>query len=272
MGPEEMRELDALRARAYGPSADIADDPEAATRLIELERAAAAMRSRRTDALLVPARSLRSPVSQMQLGPGLDSDLGSNEPTRSAPVSPDRTDAGDRSVPLTTPAVPQRSRRQIVVGVIAVFAAVVLFAGGLVVGRAMSARDAAYGSTVLARLPVDSKYTAPAALQGSAVAIVAGFRDFHGLRAILGRGAWFGTNSSEYCLFVYPEAFVVDVAAPNYTGPQWTGCGAGSFPPEAQLDITGDLPESVRAPFTGPTALQFVYDATTHEVVVFVAT
>ena len=69
----------------------------------------------------------------------------------------------------------------------------------------------------------------------------------------------------------YPEAFVVDVAAPNYTGPQWTGCGAGSFPPEAQLDITGDLPESVRAPFTGPTALQFVYDATTHEVVVFVA-
>ncbi|WP_066517408.1 hypothetical protein [Curtobacterium ammoniigenes] len=268
MSPDEQRELDALRARAFGPRADIAQDPAALERLAELERAAVAVRVRQSDPLLIPARSGsgdRAPAAV--LSPPSASENADELPRAGSATTGEATEHR----PVTGAVAPLRSRRAVRFALMGFIAALVLVVGGVAIGRTTAAQQGADGSTVIARLPVDPTYKPPAALQGSAVAIVTGFRDFHGLRPILGRGAWFGTNSSEYCLFVYPQAFVVDSSAPSYTGPQWTGCGAGAFPPETQLDVTGDLPASVRAPFSGPTALRFVYDATKREVIVYVA-
>lgn len=74
LGPEESRELAALRRRAYGPNPDIADDPAAVSRLADLE---AVLHHAGTEHEVLPARAA-PPVRSV-----LRRDAGESAPRRS---------------------------------------------------------------------------------------------------------------------------------------------------------------------------------------------
>lgn len=256
MTPDEERELDGLRARAYGPGADIQHDPAALRRLRELESGRAAAVSDATGG----AGDLVAPLAPtLLLAP----------PTESAGQVPD---SAHRS----------RSRGRRILTALAIVAAVAVVAGVLFALRQDRGDPLRTGAKEVARLPVDPNYTVPAALRGNGdtgdaadqippVNAITGFREFHGLRVVVGTGSRFDSPDGEACLLVFPAEGASGPAPATYSEQEWTGCAAGAFPATAQLEVTSELPTATRAAFPGGMALQFVYDKADNEVVVFAA-
>lgn len=260
MDGTDREELRLLRARAWGPNADIADDATARERLRALEDLERSSRVGERDA----------------------SDI---ERTSRVAVDPSVTDEADDGASGSEPDVePSRRRRSAVLaflrtrrGLRAVMWAstllvvLVLAATTLTLVQRVQAAPLVPSAQQAARLTVVEAFERPEFFgnRGGDEPPLIGFTELAGLQALVAPdgGGYFSTESAA-CIYVYQTSDVRD-SATSIAGQVWGGCGAGGFPATAQFVVNDQNSESVRETFTEGTALQFVFDPATSEVVVF---
>ncbi|GAA0489045.1 hypothetical protein [Microbacterium aurantiacum] len=232
MEADAREELRALRARAYGPGADIHEDPVARERLRELEALVQEQARDRADAASPPAAASAEPSK-----PEGEPDAG-REPTSEEP------------------APEPRSPRRISAGwwAASVVAALAVGAGGAVAVTAVS--QGAGGAQVIASLPPEPEVPWPRFL-GAETGDSTSFREFYGLATVSAERSW-GGPGSDRCLIVF-QTVEADMVGSG-SGYQWA-CGTRSFPPSVQFEVgsSNSLPDELRARFPAGTELQFTY-------------
>lgn len=256
-------ELDELRKRAYGPDADIDQDPAALSRLRLLEDA---------------GQRLRAPDAA---APEDDAASTAPAPTSVASDAPGEPEAQleERGPhPLLAAArasgrwLASRRRSTLVMGA----AALLIVAGlavTLVVVQRVQTDPLQTGAVQVARLPRDSSYEVPvifgyASTDGSTGAHA--FKEFHGLRFVVGESRTFFGGGESRCLTVFGEAEVLDPNSQSFSGVVYSGCSAGDFPPIVQFTLDQEqLPREFRDALAGADGVQLVYDTKNDEVVVF---
>jgi hypothetical protein len=239
---EHTEELNALRKRAYGPDADIHQDPEALRRLRELEGAAA---KREPEPVAIePAReSTPEPAQTPVESPALniaDAEHPSEQWVRRLP----------------------RFRRSTVLIAIAVAVIAAIIAAALVLVQRVQTDPLQVGANQVARLTVDAEYKIPRFFYSDRQAFTA----FYGLRVVVTGG-----GTVDRCLNIYADADILDPNASSFTGGALKGgCAAGQFPAMTQFRVDAlSLPDELQAAFPNSDALQFVYDEANNEVVIF---
>lgn len=232
MEADAREELRALRARAYGPGADIHEDPVARERLRELETLVQEQARDRADAASPPAAASAEPSE-----PEGEPDAG-REPTSEEP------------------APEPRSPRRISPGwwAASVVAALAVGAAGAVAVTAVS--EGASRAQVIASLPPEPEVPWPRFL-GTELDDSTVFREFFGLTPVSAERQWAGPGS-DMCLAVFRSTEADMMASPS--GYRWA-CGTRSFPPAVQFEVVSAdaLPEELVARFPVGTELQFMY-------------
>ncbi|MEU1973160.1 hypothetical protein ABZ477_16005 [Microbacterium sp. NPDC019599] len=232
----EERELRSLRARAYGPNADIHDDPVAMERLRLLE-----------------AQSPRDFASSPPSTPGpaaWPDEWDEDEPAPAPEEAPPPADH-EASTPTPVPEAalqapppapaPRRPRRGALLWAGALVLALIV--GAAITYTTFQVRMGQVG--VLAEDP-DAPWpdTLGARSEGGMV-----FEQFHGLNVLLAPQFWSSAEPS-LCLFVLPAETDGSLLG--------IGCGAGEFDPTAAIIVTADLPDELLERFEVGSALQFV--------------
>lgn len=281
--PDELR---TLRERAYGPAADIHDDPVALARLHELENAGRAADGAVTSASPAPASSATdaSPLSTIATGEPVGT-VGATGPVdphaaastavafpATAPVTdaapdeelgpladaaPDAATTSPRGIldsPDTTHAMrdaaPQRPwwRRRLAV----VWAGTVVAALLLGVGLTLGVQALEAGRVAVLKEDPDAEW--PEQLLGPGSEESVRFEDFYGLsvtaRSFEDPGA---TDANISCIWVYRE----DNANMGISA---SGCGAARFAAQASFIVPPGSPIELREQFPVGTALLFVLD------------
>lgn len=265
MTPPNDDELQVLRRRAYGPNADIHRDPGAFERLRELEGSVRGP---------VPGTSAGSSEASVapagQAGPAPAEEAGVAPAGQAGPAPAQVEDETERPAkkrlrPLLRV---RRSRLLIALGLAV---ASIIIAGALILNQRPQIDPLQAGARQVVRLSVDPSYKISPYFFGSEFGRdlqAQGFREFDGLRTVVTVG--YGGGSNDACLNIYPSAVTVDPKASSFAGRLRVGCAAGIFPPRIQFraDAAG-LPADLRTAFPKSSALQFVYDSATNEVVVF---
>jgi hypothetical protein len=246
-------ELRSLRERAYGPSADIHDDPVALARLRELESTAAtevaspstpirAFGVREVDNGAMagaPDSESRSPIAVAEL----DADAGVDSHPSDAPGSgPQKAHGSGHDSPAAEPdARPSRPRHPVFVRVVTIILAVIV--GAALTYATMQVRPGTVGS-----LSEDRDAEWPNNLgtrqDGSRV-----FEEFHGLTVVIIPQPW-EDRPEVPCLVVLERSETSPISS--------VGCGGGAFPPSAALTVIDSHPEELRSEFPVGTSLKFV--------------
>ena len=243
----EQDELRALRARAYGPAADIHMDPRALQRLHELEgrggvsvAAPAAEANEKQDDFPPPVAAETVPVTGEADAP-----------------------------PANTRRPPFRMRRSTFLVMLGLVALIVVINVALLLVQRVQADPLQARASQIARLSEDPTYEIPAAFSSvpAGAAGAPAYQDFYGLRTII-NGT--GPDTDDQCIIVYPSESADDHGG-NLRGPAYGACAAGAFPAAVAFRVAPGLPEQLRDAFPDGTALQFVLDQTGNEVVVFLA-
>jgi hypothetical protein len=238
-----MGELDALRARAYGPDADIFDDPDAMRRLEELE----ALHR------LPPRPVTPAPEAAMDATAGSASDA----PVPPHPAEPkEQTEATESSAGEPTPpsdpeAAPTLAarrwwRRPRVLWVASLVAAVTVTA----VVTAFIASSAPRPIAVLEGSAADW----PEQLYGDRSEGGRMFADFYGI-TVVSLPQQFEEGAPAPCLYILRTG---DLANGMLGG----GCGAGAFSATAAIAVSSTMPKRLRDHFPEGSAIQFVFDGT----------
>ncbi|MBG6055014.1 hypothetical protein IWX81_001425 [Salinibacterium sp. CAN_S4] len=234
-------ELRALRARAYGPGADIHLDAGALERLRELEG---------------EGRESQPPVVD-----------DASEPEAATLEQEDEPPARHWLEPLSRI---RRSTVLLVLGV-AVIGAIIAVSPALV--ERVQGDPLQIGADQVARLTADPGYEVPSIFSGSRSSTGStseGFELFYGLRVVHAQYSALASGPDDECLILYVDADIGDPDSNSFSGPAFNGCSAAGFPATVQFVTTTDgLPDELTAAFPGSPALQFVYDSDHDEVVVF---
>ncbi|KQR86419.1 hypothetical protein [Microbacterium sp. Leaf179] len=245
MSTDEDDELARLRRRAYSPTADIASDPVALARLAELERRA--------------AEPADPPSAETDEGGGASTD----DVAEAAPSDADSS--GARRITWSRP-----RRSTIVLAVVSALVIVVAVVALVLVQRVQT-HPLQADAVQVARLSPDPSYVTPDFFTAGAPGGTVAYTEFQGFRVVVadpgrtdGRGV--------ACITVYqPDLLTIEGGgAFSYDGqyvPQ--ACAAGTFPAATTIRLFDDAPERERTEYPADTALQFVYDEQTDEVVVF---
>lgn len=266
-------ELRALRARAYGPDADIADDPQAVTRLRELERL-------RVEGIIgsAPAldlHELHDPPERTGgsadhgIGLGSAPVIAGDPADATAPPMTDGETASNAGPIAAEPPKPRRwslSRRQTAawIATLAVSAAAASATTYALVSFAPVATSS--GAPQIATLTPDPASEFPIGFFGTTKDTTVW--EFHGLTFFLGMGG-FNSAAGDRCLNAVDTAQLPtadDVASGSYSygGGSYSACQAGVFPATIVVPLDGPpgdvTPVSLRARFPDAKALQFVLD------------
>lgn len=239
-------ELRALRERAYGPDADIADDPDAVRRLRELEGLRLGEETAHVSAVRDDDRASLQDASDLRdgSGPSLRGDEDENDPA-----------AMDQDA--EPPAGSPRIRRRLIV----------LWAGSVLAAAAVAS---AVTWSVASIPPITAASGAPQ-IDTIEPSLTSDFSpgdfgaaedspvwEYHGLTMFRAPNGGPDDSLSGDCLWLY----IMDDEAADGSRGGWgyTGCSAGSFPATVTLALRDDLPEELLARFPGARALQFVLD------------
>lgn len=240
-------ELTALRARAYGPTADIGMDAAARARLAELEARERAVRMPVTPAPVPPPLPTPEPTVPR---------VGARRSDDAAP--PSTTTTTHITAPEPTTQLPDRTRRVLWgtawVGSLAAVATVVA-----VVATAASAQFAwpatsmaDDGVTFVTHLAVDPDVDVPTNYYG-------GEDDTVVYEAIAGLTPFTFTYDYEggvnICVIAVPSQHIEE---PEFASTSAQGCSTGAFPAAAALLVTEDAPPVLQQRFPIGTSLQFV--------------
>ncbi|KTR95498.1 hypothetical protein NS220_05595 [Microbacterium testaceum] len=242
MSIEEEDELAELRRRAYSPSADIASDPDALRRLMELEARANKTAQTTERALAVP-----------------------EEPD--APVEDDIPDTAPGRPRFTLP----RPRRSTVILLTAAALVAATLATVLVVVQRVQTDPLQVGATQIARLSPDPTFEVPRPLTVGITGRVTAFEEFEGFR-VFSQPSYNDVEGAARCITVWQPALLDSSSGGgfSYDGEFLvSACGAGSFPANSTMLLREETPELEQTDLPAGTALQFVYDPANEEIVVF---
>ncbi|WP_120494508.1 hypothetical protein [Microbacterium phyllosphaerae] len=260
---EELREL---RARAYGPHADIETDPAALRRLQELESSRAAS-SARLRAGGVTALDAPAAATELRLViPAADESRASDElldrlgddSLWDDPVAHDQPteDAGWRS---------RLARWRMPLWVASVVAAAAVAAAVTFALTSMPSISSSAGAPQIETLELARTGAVPPGWFGAETDVAAA--EFFGLTVFESPG-WVsesGDRSSENrCISVVRTVDVPDEGADDgsssISGPMYAACSIGAFPAEVVVPIDGEMPEQLIERYPSGVALQFVLD------------
>lgn len=248
MHSETGDELRALRQRAYGPNADVADVAAALLRLRELE----------TDDQPVNA-ALQDGGERPSLPPSDD-----QQPL----LTPDL-------VPLAKPRRAALRWRTPLLWAASVLVAVLVTAlGTAVISNAVIQRvqvdPQGVGATQVTRLSQDPDIEIPIFFTGGKGTEAQAFTRFSGLQVLLLSGdRWGPGGNDDKCILVTQVADFLTATEDSYIGQTFAGCAANAFPATVEIRVTGDMPAELREAYPEGTALQFVFDKAGSDVVVF---
>ncbi|QAY58979.1 hypothetical protein ET475_02525 [Microbacterium protaetiae] len=273
MDDVDLEELRMLRARAYGPSADIRTDPAAQRRLNQLEAAARSAPPAVVSATPLGGAASGRPGPPPPLPPGLSTPTparGTTTPARLA--EPTVTVAGGAAAASSGPSARQRRtapaagpapRRWFLSrGFAWLWLASLVAVGAVAAGVAFAAFWVApvmrhVDAQQIATLSPDPDFPWIDALQSAAGDDSVGFT-FHGLSLVQADTNLFGLGSAgSPCLVAYPTASATD---DSISGPFFSGCAAGAFPATVQLTADTTMPAELLDAVGEGTALQFVLD------------
>lgn len=256
-------ELQRLRARAYGPDADIDGDPDAMERLAELERL------RHDDASASPPAAADADAPVRQSG---ETDATPSPPTAetgaetvSEESAPEETEpAGDE--PRTSRR--DRWKRRAAWG--ASIAATVFITAAATTAvtfplTPLSPVPRDVDVQQVATLLVDEDFVIPSAF-GEDLGDAYGFDAFAGLRAITVERGW-ANPGTDGCLIIVSDRMGRG-GQEFIEGPLYFGCAAGPFPAAVNLRVTPDSPQRLRDEYPEGTSLQFLHDGS--RIAVFV--
>ena len=241
MGSIEEDELRHLRARAYGPSADIDRDPAAVARLAELESTAAASDS----------------GAESALDPDRD-DTEPDEPPQEQPLIVDaRSATGAVAAESASPPDVRRRPRWLVPTLWAASLAVTAVITAIVTSTAsVPPATAPEGGTLVAVLAPDPSFSSD--IFGTRGYGAQGFEDFHGLTPIAVDDRWAASFGTDSCLMIVASG----VAAGDdsiYTGRWRTGCAAGPIPASVAMDVDSTVPAETSVAYPD-SVLLFVHE------------
>ncbi|MFJ6651741.1 hypothetical protein ACIQLJ_02965 [Microbacterium sp. NPDC091313] len=241
---DDDEELRMLRARAYGPSADIHLDGAALRRLRELEAAAA------------PAARPDAPRPAAPSAPMTD------PPDPAAPED-DRT--ADEEEPATTAGRPRaRFRRGLVAGAASV--ALLVSAGiGAAVNAALSPQHPTPGVELVRTVGIDPDFSWPSFFPEPGSLRAIGFSDLAGITVVAIPPS--SAAARGWCIFTY-ETARLDPTSDAYEGDTEQACEGRPFPASVVIDLDR-APRSLREAFPDDSALQLVLDAEQREVLVY---
>jgi hypothetical protein len=271
-------ELRTLRARAYGPHPDIADDPAAVRRLDELEGLRAAQRAEMmSTAPATPAGAEAAQVDQWmpdELAPGLAALDALFPPTPGppehpasaeltpAPEQPEHPVSAEEPTAPQQPAGPRRYRRRTLWIVAATAAA--LAAGITYAVVSFAPVSASSGAPQISTLAPSNAIEVPMGFIGALEDSPA--FEFHGLTLFLGSGGYSAPSAQDsVCLMAVSSDQIP--ATEDFSADSWSvdgfiysGCQVGVFPGTIEIPLRADAPAELREAFPDGTALQFVLD------------
>jgi hypothetical protein len=239
-----VAELSALRARAYGPGADLADDPSGLRRLGDLEELVRAQ-----------AAPFVAPAAVETFAAG--GAVAEEAPSVTVEADPDAaaTARGEKDARTEVSEAAPRlwwSRRRIAVLWVASLAVTVLVAS--TISAAFTYRLQADPREV-AVLQVDAAAEWPKYMGDQTGQI---FAEFYGLRVFSQRDP-ISQPGPVACLQVADKSILDADLQQGYGGPYYPGnCGAGAFEPTAALVVGAREPDELRERFIDGTSLQFV--------------
>lgn len=248
-------ELRVLRARAYGPAADIAGDPVAAMRLRELED------------LRVQAQTAAAPppVSEEASDAAAEAAIAT-VPVVDAPLAHGSVLVEQEGEPPITGSRSFLLRHRRVLWLCSVVASAVAAAAITYAAVSFSPVTVSSNAPQIATLAPDPVSEFPTGFFGTTEDTPVW--EFHGLTLFLGMGGT-NTGAGDRCLNAFdttqlPTADDVASGSYGYGGASYTACEAGVFPATivVPLDgLPGDVtPEALRTQFPEGKALQFVLD------------
>lgn len=244
MDDDVREELRSLRARAYGPDADIATDPSAVQRLRELEEL-----DRRPPAPPERADADRPP------GPvGSDAEVPASDPSDEFDASDDETAPNRR--PLL------RSRRSVWIAAAALAGVAVVASVATAVGTSFTAVDRTAGiAQVDALTPAPDLQIDFAGYLGFDPEQTRGYADYYGLTAFAGPTQIDSEGNRAECLLLSDtDDMNGSDSGARSSGVRSGGCGAGPFPATVEFIVTPSFPAEFRARFPVGSAVQFVLD------------
>ena len=266
MDEQLLRELRALRAKAYGPEADLDDDPQAMRRLRELEELA------REAAGGKAPFAIGHDSAEAAVADAPQEDAAAAAATASGAASaPGTSDVLARGATAGDPASaapPARwsgwtSKRIAFAWISSLVIATVAAAA---VAGAVTRRVQADPREV-AVLGVDDFATWPGIFAGSQ-SLASGpggpvqrsaFTDFYGMVAYSVGGGWLAGTVGETCILLLDSA-LIRPDSNSIAGPTYVGCAAGDFPASVQIVVSPELPDALRQAFPDGTGLQFVLE------------
>lgn len=266
-------ELRALRARAYGPTADIEDDPAALRRLQQLEA-----RRQPTPAAeeVVPPAPAMEPIDSEPLRAAEPLARTRRSTRRSEDAEDDALDVftapGGDTAEATPPTVAPAERVAAwfsvrttrILWVVAIVAAAAMAAAVTFAVVKVTPVASSAGAPQIATLDATSHLKIPSGWMG--VGPSSAVFEFHGLVIVESTGGYFNGSAGGDCLTVARADQVPDedFDASNgwsYDGPTYTGCAVGAFPATAEVPFDTNLPKELTERFPSGRALQFVYEA-----------
>lgn len=263
------RELRELRARAYGPHADIETDPAAVRRLQELEssRSAASGPSRPGDHAAIADSAAGGEAAELRVvHPSADASRAGGDPLDRLGDDSTGEETAAPDAPSGEPERPGRLTRWRVplwgasVVVAAALAAVITYAFASIPPVSSTA-----GAPQIATLELTRTGAVPPGWFGAEEDVAA--VEFSGL-TIFATAGWVsesGDRSSEdRCLSGVPTEDVPPEADPDgssyVSGRIWGACSVGSFPAAFAMPIDGDAPDELAERYPTGAAVQFILD------------
>ena len=251
-------ELQELRARAYGPGADIDQDAEALRRLHELEN----LSRERADAEATAAEPPpRAPIVVRVAAPTEEPVPTPAAPTAVAPspgVSEPAVTSAAEPVP---PKKPGLSR------------GIKILWGLSVAASAAAAAAITFGLTYIAPVNVSSGAEQIATLEPAAtIEIPAGWMgagpssrvyEFYGLTLFETTGGFYGPMGTDCFAAVVTESIPEadsSMESWSYDGMMYSDCRMGDFPATVEVPVGSGSPEDIRSRFPEESVLQFVMD------------
>lgn len=257
MDDDVLQELRLLRARAYGPDADIAADPAAQQRLAQLEE-----QERRARTAPAP-----TPVDPPPLPPrpAVDAAAAASGTSRSLETAstdetPSDDDAGGNEETPRERRPLVRSKRSFWAWAISLAAVTALASAATASGVALVPVSTATGASQVDVLVPDPTATVPS-IFGDRGLDSRGYHDYFGVTAFAGYVQIDASENRSPCLYLLDTDEVDQGGSRGFRGNfVYGGCGAGVFPATVQFVVADGMPAAFVERFPLGTSVQFVFD------------
>lgn len=252
MDDASAAELSRLRARAYGPDADLADDTAARSRLEELEAQLRAEREAQRPSVAAVSRASEPPadnVGARSVTPGGDTsapDVGAEDEEDAA------TSRVWELVRMLTSRLPPVATAMVAVSIAAAVALTASIVWGLASLPVISQTTA---SQQVAALEINDDVAVPEGFFGTTSEQAIAY-EYYGLLIVHSSagGTFFGDDD---CLLAV-DTDNVTADGQGVNGPLYYGCRTGAFPATFEVALDSSAPAELRAQFPEGGALQFV--------------